>query len=260
MSITAKPRRRPYSALAAAPRLLKRGAIIVVGMGVRGVRIAAEGSGTVRGAERTLSAAERARMARFHHPEAAERYLWQRLLLRAILAHCMGGGAGGGEVGAAGAIDYRWNRHGKPQLVGHTRARPSGGIHFSLTHSGEEMLVAMSTKHELGIDCEGYAPRRAISAETLRMIAAPRRRSSTPSYRAIIRHWTRREALTKCAGVSVYTVRPWSVLPRQSYALALSHRYAVSCVVRALPLPPPLYYYRPDPADLVRLISATMRS
>lgn len=209
------------------PRWLKQGAIVIVGVDGDGVGMQ---TGSAGDAATLLSSAEQERMSRLHSTAAAERYLQQRLLLRSVLAHCCGV--------AASAIQYRWNRYGKPALcsdgavIPAKQRREQNRMHFSITHSGAQLLIAISRRHEVGIDCEEYR-RRQTAQRTARFVLSRRgARRASRSHRAFIRQWVLREAWVKCAGQSLYNLRAWTVTPRRTYRLALSSHFAAACVVR----------------------------
>ena len=91
-------------------------------------------------------------------------------------------------------------RHGKPRLAG------SSDLRFSLSHSGELALVAVTRHKEVGIDVDRLRPdlpvepfaERFFPASDARFVAA----AAGPTERAerFLRLWTRKEAVVKAAG------------------------------------------------------------
>lgn len=240
-SLIVSPERIPFSDI---PSWLKRGAIVIVGgelsgsIGAGGAAggIGAVGTGddggSIDAAAAFLSAAERERMSRLHSAADAERYFQQRLLLRAILSHC--------TAVAASAIEYRWNRHGKPSLrtdgaaTASAKKRGQRRLRFSVTHSGAQLLIAMSSRCEVGIDCEEYRRRRTSNATARFILSRRGARRASFSHRAFIRQWVLREAIVKCVGQSLYNARAWMAIPRCIYRLALSPHFAAACVAHGV--------------------------
>ncbi len=143
--------------------------------------------------EDLLDSEEMERSASFHSEPARRRFIAGRVLLRTML----------GEFVGAAPQELRFDRgpHGKPRLASHT----GHSVWFSLTHSGDLALVAISGTSEVGIDVERIRPiSRALkiadrafdsSSRTALHEAAPEHRDAT-----FLRYWTRLEALAKATG------------------------------------------------------------
>jgi 4'-phosphopantetheinyl transferase len=143
--------------------------------------------------EDLLDSGEMERSASFHSEPARRRFIAGRVLLRTML---------GEFVGVAPQV-LRFDRgpYGKPLLAGHI-ARSAW---FSLTHSGDLALVAISGTSEVGIDVERIRPipqalkiaDRAFDSSSYTALheTAPEHRDAT-----FLRHWTRLEALAKATG------------------------------------------------------------
>jgi len=85
-----------------------------------------------------LDADERARAARFRYARDRRRFVVRRGRAREALAEAAGGDPA--------RLRFSVNDHGKPRLP--------AGPHFSLSHSGETMMLAIGDT-ELGCDVEG---------------------------------------------------------------------------------------------------------
>jgi 4'-phosphopantetheinyl transferase len=88
-----------------------------------------------------LAADERARAARFRFARDRRRFVVRRGRAREWLADSIGG--------TPAQLRFTANAHGKPEL--------KGGPHFSLSHSGETMMLAVG-ETELGCDVEAIDP------------------------------------------------------------------------------------------------------
>ena len=135
----------------------------------------------LRGREREalalLSEERREKALRICREEARLRSIGAGLLLR--------------EAGIAPPFSY--GEHGKPYIP--------GGVHFSLTHSGELCALAVCEETPVGLDAEVIAPVRRAAARALTseerdfMEADPERRFAYL--------WTRKEAVLKCTGAGL---------------------------------------------------------
>jgi 4'-phosphopantetheinyl transferase len=134
-----------------------------------------------------LSAAERARAARFAFDRDRQRYVASCIALRQLLATRVGT--------AAAEIQFVQSEHGKPRLSGH-------GPSFSLSRSGRFVLMGVGTG-QIGVDIEGLEPiprpgRLAEELCTQAECADIRRVAHTEQ--ALLRCWTRKEACLKALG------------------------------------------------------------
>jgi 4'-phosphopantetheinyl transferase len=174
-----------------------------------------------------VSGEERARADAFRRDEDRRRHLAAHGVLRHILS---------GELGvpaAALAFDRTCRRcgdprHGKPRVAGREDAR------FSLSHSGDLVLVALGRSREVGVDVERVDP--GLDAEAVaRVSLSPAERhllSDAPPSR-FYDLWTRKEACLKLTGEGLAR-RPdaldLSKVPAQGGVLALPDGTRV-CVV-----------------------------
>ncbi|MEU6312189.1 4'-phosphopantetheinyl transferase superfamily protein [Streptomyces sp. NPDC047014] len=145
-----------------------------------------------------LDADERDRAARMARPDLRDRYVASHLGLRILL---------GGYLGAdPGAV--RLTRedcpccgapHGRPAVAG-------GGVHFSLSHSGDLAYLAFAAV-PVGVDIEEIPGEQAVTdvlgslhpAETAELSALPV--SARPE--ALGRLWARKEACLKATGTGL---------------------------------------------------------
>ncbi len=139
-----------------------------------------------------LAADERDRAARFLFDIHRRRFIAGRAALRRILGRYVGTDAA--------AIQFRYNRFGKPDLDRAT------GIRFNASHSSGRQMIAVTCGREIGIDVERIRdgiPFSAIAARFLPPPEAAGARTAEQFFRA----WTRREAFLKAAGFGLSGLR-----------------------------------------------------
>jgi 4'-phosphopantetheinyl transferase len=144
--------------------------------------------------QRTLSADERHRAARFHFPRDRRRFIVARGVLRDILGRYLGV--------PPSALGFRYNAYGKPALAG---VADEEGLRFNVSHSDETALFAVTCGREVGVDIEHL--RTAIACEDIaeRFFSARERASlralpAEVKHRAFFNCWTRKEAYIKAHG------------------------------------------------------------
>lgn len=143
------------------------------------------------GAEALLSEDEKARGRSFVTAALRHRFVAGRARLRALL---------GGQLGLdPRTLAFVQNEFGKPRLAGH----PS--LHFSLSHSGDQAVLAVSEQREIGIDIERVRPLDHL--DLARRYFHPNEVSAIESVRppdeqllAFFRIWTLKEAVVKAIG------------------------------------------------------------
>jgi 4'-phosphopantetheinyl transferase len=103
------------------------------------------------------------------------------------------------------ALHFIYNESGKPALA--PTYNPAG-LSFSVTHSGEYVLVACGSGLTLGIDIEHLAATRNVDllaksllspADCAKLLAMP----AELRKRYLLQEWTRREAVGKALGVGI---------------------------------------------------------
>jgi len=145
--------------------------------------------------EELLSDDERERAAAFTRDGGRIRYITGRGMLRLLLSRYLGDDPAD--------IAFTQTRLGKPML-----ARESGErIFFSLSHSEDLVLVALSPSWEIGVDLEFM---RALQVDRLLpLCAAPAEREELERLparrkrRRFFELWTRKEALAKAVGLGL---------------------------------------------------------
>jgi 4'-phosphopantetheinyl transferase len=148
------------------------------------------------GALDLLDAAERSRYDRFLRADDKRRFLAGRFLLRSTASSLLG--IGTREVPLDATCPRCGEPHGKPRL-------PGGEVDLSISHAGGLAVLAYTTTGPVGVDVEPEtaAPRlpelsrRVLtSAEQAEVAAIPE--AERP--RALLRYWTRKEAILKATG------------------------------------------------------------
>jgi 4'-phosphopantetheinyl transferase len=144
-----------------------------------------------------LSADERLRAGRLRFERDRRRFIACRALLRVVL----GGYAGVPPSG----LRFRYGSHGKPALVA-TGGEPA--VRFSVAHSHELALYAITRRREVGVDLEHIRPIPEAGAIAQRCFpprecAALRGGPAEGAHEAFLRGWTRREARLKADGAGL---------------------------------------------------------
>lgn len=154
----------------------------------------------LQGLRHLLSPDELGRCQRSPLIHEQNRFIAGRGALREILASYL-------EIAPA-AVQFAYGHAGKPYLINGTR-----DIRFNISHSADLALIAVSLKHEIGIDLEFMAemPEMADiaarffseSAKAEFFCAEPDDRMNT-----FYKCWTEKEAISKCTGVGITEENP----------------------------------------------------
>jgi 4'-phosphopantetheinyl transferase len=146
-----------------------------------------------------LDTGERGRCLRFHRDEDRARYLAAHALARLVLAGHLGIPAPALAFHATcrqcGAGD-----HGKPRL-----GMAGGGLEFSLSHSGARVVLAVARDAAVGVDVERLNAQRDFAA-LVPAVLSPAEQPAVAALPdaeragAVLRYWTRKEALLKATG------------------------------------------------------------
>jgi 4'-phosphopantetheinyl transferase len=148
----------------------------------------------VQSLQRTLAAEELRRAKRYHFQKDRDRFVVARGFLRAILSEYL--------RTEASQLCFRYNRHGKPELL------DSQGLRFNVSHSDELALYAISRDREIGIDLERIRPELA-GQEIAERFFSPREVASLRALPegmqadAFFACWTRKEAYLKAKGQGI---------------------------------------------------------
>jgi 4'-phosphopantetheinyl transferase len=144
-----------------------------------------------------LSSDERAAAGRLRDDGDRARRVETRATLRRLLA-CYAGTD-------PKCLRFERSRHGKPELAG-----PSGhsGLRFNVSHSGAEILVAVTSDRDVGVDVERIQPEFAweeVACSLLAPIEITTIRGS-PAHRRVTTFfdcWVRKEAYLKGLGTGL---------------------------------------------------------
>jgi len=171
-----------------------------------------------RGAlERALATEELARRDRFRHTADADRFLVGRATLRSMLGRALGV--------APQDVPIAVGPHGKLHVA-------SGSLELSVAHSGDVVLVALSTGAAIGVDVERVTA--AVLDEPLDAMLSARDAAAVAALPAELRvaaffhAWTSREAIVKVTGLGF-------ALPREAFDVAVDPRCAPALVAARAP-------------------------
>ncbi|MEU2052135.1 4'-phosphopantetheinyl transferase family protein [Streptomyces bungoensis] len=152
----------------------------------------------LRRARELLDAEERARAAAFHRPRDRDAYVVAHASLRGVLSRLLGVPADALPLvrepcaGCGGP-------HGRPALR-------TSGVHFSLSHSGDLVMVALAPT-PVGVDVEGLATAQAVlGAQSALHAAEADELARLPAHErpaAFTRTWVRKEAYLKGLGTGL---------------------------------------------------------
>lgn len=177
--------------------------------------------------------AERAR--RFHRSTDRDRFTLAHAALRVVLARFLGL--------RPAEIEYESGRHGKPRL-----RRDPIPLQFSLSHSGDLGLIAVSRECEVGVDIEQVR----LIADVLDITESHFSRGERDALQSLpeskrgdgfFRCWTRKEAVVKALGEGLgFALDSFDVDIRtlSPAALRIESRFGVESrlSLRDLPTPP----------------------
>jgi 4'-phosphopantetheinyl transferase len=174
-----------------------------------------------------LSPDERERAGRFRNEVDANRSIIGRGYLRLLLGRTNGL--------RSAELQFEYDEFGKPGLVAHQRS----GLHFSVSHSGDQILLALAKNRAVGVDLERIRTDLDVNGLAERFFSASESKNlacltGAALYHAFFACWSRKEAYVKAKGQGLS-------LPLDQFDLAF--------------LPgeePRLLATRPDPAEANR--------
>ncbi|MFI0483757.1 4'-phosphopantetheinyl transferase family protein [Actinomadura sp. 9N215] len=140
-----------------------------------------------------LDDGERDRYDRFLRPADKARFVTGRFLARTALAEATG--LAPEDIRFTTDCPHCGGSHGKPRL-------PGSAVDFSLSHSGDRVVVVLTEGAEVGVDVEQEGD-RDIDRLGEMVLAAPERAvlaAMDDQRRGFHRYWTRKEALLKATG------------------------------------------------------------
>lgn len=147
--------------------------------------------------EQHLNVSERERAARFRFRQGRRNFVATRSTLRRLLGAALG-------VEPASVV-LEIDVHGKPRLL----APPADtGLRFNVSHAEDWALVALGRDRELGVDLELIRPLPNLRELAQRSLAPGEQHqldnaTADNEAREFLRHWTRKEAVLKAAGVGL---------------------------------------------------------
>lgn len=162
------------------------------------------------------------RMARFRFVEDRVRFAATRAALRELL--------GAALKLPPGSVPLELGQNGKPVLA------PALGVHFNVSHSGAEGLIALSRAGAVGVDVELTRPDVEFRSVAARMfspseVAELEGLDEGAARERFYRGWTYKEAVLKALGLGIASdTRCFAVLERTALG--------VSADPTALPVPP----------------------
>jgi 4'-phosphopantetheinyl transferase len=154
----------------------------------------------LRRLEACLSAAELERADRFFFERDRRRFVVARARLRQLLGERLGM--------APQDIRLAYGANGKPRLA-------DEAMRFSVSHSGEVALFALSKAREVGVDVEAVRPIDSADAIAAHILSQRERRAyaaARDKVLAFLRFWTRKEALAKAIGAG-FSIDPEKLEP-----------------------------------------------
>jgi 4'-phosphopantetheinyl transferase len=148
----------------------------------------------IAGLKHVLSSDELERAARFHHERDRNNFANSRALLRVVLAGYMSD--------APYALNFLYNEFGKPRL---NSSYESGSLDFNLSHSGNNLRIAVARDRAVGIDIEVVdetVPLESIARTFFSPKEVEALGNLPPQLKriAFFSCWTRKEAYIKARG------------------------------------------------------------
>jgi 4'-phosphopantetheinyl transferase len=163
--------------------------------------------------EMLLDDRERARAERFYAVRARELFVLGRAAARTVLGRALDRDPRElrfvRRCAACGASD-----HGKPYLAEH-----AGEVDFSISHSGDRVLVAVGCARAVGVDIERIRESSHVDVVARHALSEPDREVLAGLYggerhRAFFRCWTRKEAYLKARAIGMAGgLDRWTVAP-----------------------------------------------
>ena len=145
-----------------------------------------------------LTPAERHRRDRYRQPVDRRRFTVGVALSRLLLAAATG--TPPDRLAIVRDCAGCGQPHGRPRLAGGDAA-----VDFNVSHSGDRVVVAITSGARVGVDVEHAGPRGTVTGvERLVLSAEERRdldhRADLDRASAVLRYWTRKEAVVKATG------------------------------------------------------------
>jgi 4'-phosphopantetheinyl transferase len=146
-----------------------------------------------------LSADERQRLAGIRQAEDRDRFLVGCAISRLVLAAYLGQAPA--DVAVDRACAWCGAPHGKPRLL----RTPSPSVEWSVSHSGERVVVGFALGMPVGLDTERLSPdlpidQMASDVLTPRELGVLQALPAEWRIAAFVTYWARKEAVTKATG------------------------------------------------------------
>jgi 4'-phosphopantetheinyl transferase len=137
-----------------------------------------------------LSEAEQQKSETFKLLDMRRRYIAVRALVRKTLAPYL--------AVEPVQVQFLVGEHGKPHLAGNE-------LHFNISHTADELLIAVSNMQDIGVDIELIKPRTNLDAVAERCFSAAeyavwQALDKDQQPQAFYRLWTKKEAFVKAVG------------------------------------------------------------
>jgi len=157
-------------------------------------RVAEHAPGVDRLVETLLSGEERERAGGYRSHDTSVRYVVTRSLVRTVLSERLGV--------QPREVSVRRTEAGKPVVL--------SGLHFNVSHSGDLVVLAVSTDRDLGVDLERRREVPRVDALVQRWLTAEEREElgrrvaeGADVSDAFLRVWSFKEARLKALGVGI---------------------------------------------------------
>ncbi|HEY4262842.1 MAG TPA: 4'-phosphopantetheinyl transferase superfamily protein [Schlesneria sp.] len=142
-----------------------------------------------------LSPEEVARADRYKVPQPRRHFIVCRATLRQLLASCLNC--------AANAVQFDYGPHGKPSLRRSTAS--DSPIEFSVSHSADQALIAITLNRQIGVDIEQIDPAVRILKLATRFFSSREAAELTnlpecDQLAGFYRGWTSKESYLKATG------------------------------------------------------------
>jgi len=136
---------------------------------------------------------ERERYDRFMRAEDKARFVTGRFLARTVLADAVG--LAPQSIRFTTDCPHCGGTHGKPRL-------PGSGLDFSLSHSGDRVVLVLAEGADVGVDVERESDRDIERLAEMVLTAAEREalNAMDDPRRGFHAYWSRKEALLKATG------------------------------------------------------------
>jgi 4'-phosphopantetheinyl transferase len=182
------------------PSAVPSSALVVAAAGVSVWLADLDGPHDHQAAFELLSEDERTRARRFVFDGHRRRFVACRALLRTLLADRIGG--------RAPDVRFEYGPVGKPALAGGT----ADGLHFNVSHSDRQALLAFSEGRAIGIDLQQMRPVSDIDRLAATVFSGAERDALArvppdAQLQAFYNGWTRKEAYIKARGEGLGRLR-----------------------------------------------------